>query len=103
MSNMFDMMKQAASMKHKMKKIQKELERQTVEGCSGSVKVVACGDMSVKSVKLDPTDIDLARLDRLEKTIVAAVNKALDAAKKKAASEMASMTGGLGGLADMLK
>jgi DNA-binding YbaB/EbfC family protein len=102
MSNMFDMMKQAASMKKKMKKIQKELVKQTVEASSGGVTVVACGDMSVRSVKIDTSDANTADTARLEKMIVGAVNNAMAAAKKKAAAEMSSMTGGLGGLADMM-
>lgn len=103
MANMFEMVKQAASMKKQMKKIQKELEKKTVEETSGGVTVVARGDMSVKSIKIALEDIDAAHADRLEKMIVAAVNKAMESAKKKAASEMSALTGGLGGLGDMFK
>lgn len=103
MANMFEMVRQAASMKKQMKKIQKELEKKTVEESSGGVTVVARGDMSVKSIKIALEDIDAAHAERLEKMIVAAVNKAMESAKKKAASEMSSLTGGLGGLGDMFK
>lgn len=102
MANMFEMMKQAASMKKKMKQIQKELKRYTVEATSAGVTVVVRGDMALNSVKIDVADENTKDMQKLEKMIVTAVNKAMDAAKKKAASEMSSMTGGLGGLADML-
>jgi len=103
MANMFNMMKEAATMQRQMKKIQKELARQTVEGSSGDVTVVACGDMSVKSVSIGPAALNSGNPEQLERMIVAAANSALASAKKRAGSEMSKMTGGLGGLADMLK
>lgn len=102
MANMFDMVKQAASMKKKMKQIQKELKKQTVEASSGSVKVTVCCDMSLSSLKIDSDRIDPSDVERIEKSVVLAVNDALESAKKKAAREMSNLAGGLGGLADML-
>ena len=102
MAGMFDMMKKAASMQKQMKQIQKELARKTAEGSSGIVTVVARGDMSVKSVAIDG-EIGSIDLPKLEGMLVAATNSALDSAKKMAGGEMTKMTGGLGGLSDMLK
>lgn len=102
MAGMFETMRKAASMQKQMKKIQKELARRTAEGKSGSVTVVARGDMTIQSVAIEgaPDGVDTGRLAKM---VVAATNSALDSVKKMAGGEMTKMTGGLGGLADMLK
>lgn len=104
MANMMKMVSQAATMRKQMKRMQKELSKQTVEITSnnGKVTVTARGDMSIKEVKIDPTALEELKLDRLEKIIATTVNSALNAAKKTAGSEMSKMSGGLGGLSDML-
>lgn len=96
------MMKQAMSMRKDMKRIQKDLARKTVEFSAKGVAVTAQCDMAVVSVSVDASLLDPANVNRLEKAIVNSVNGALGAAKKEASSEMAKMTGGLGGLSDML-
>jgi DNA-binding protein YbaB len=53
-------------------------------------------------VRIDPTLVDASQVGRLEKDVGSAVNGALAAAKKMAAEEMSALTGGLGGLADLL-
>ena len=85
-----------------MKKIQKELAGRTVEASSQGVTVVARCDMSIADIKIDQSEIDSSNVERLEKMLVSALNKALDSAKKQAGSEMSKMAGGLGGLTDML-
>ena len=104
MANMMKMVSQAASMRKQMKKMQKELARQVVEVKSnnGKVMVSARGDMSIKEIKIDPSALTDLKLERLEKILVTTVNSALNASKKAASSEMTKMSGGLGGLADML-
>ena len=102
MANMFGMMKEAASMKKKMKKMQKELAKKTVECTSGGVTVCAKGDMSIAWVKMNAEEVTEGNISRLEKMTATACNKALELAKKEAGQEMSKMTGGLGGLADML-
>jgi nucleoid-associated protein EbfC len=104
MANMMKMVSQAATMRKQMKRMQKELAKQTVEVTSnnGKVTVVARGDMSIKEIRIDPSAIQDLALDRLEKVIVTTVNSTLNAAKKTAGTEMSKMSGGLGGLSDML-
>ncbi len=104
MANMMKMVSQAATMRKQMKRMQKELAKQTVEITSnnGKVTVSARGDMSIKEVRIDPSALEELKLDRLEKIIATTVNSALNAAKKTAGSEMSKMSGGLGGLSDML-
>jgi DNA-binding YbaB/EbfC family protein len=98
----FDMLKKAGAMKSQMKKMQKEMAKQTAEGRSGGVTAVARGDMTLRSIAIDPDGVDVANTDQLQRQIVAAVNTALSSVQKVAAAEMAKSAGGLGGLADML-
>lgn len=100
MAKMMNMMRQMKQ----VKRMQKQLAAKTVEISSndGNVTVVARGDMSIKSISIKPEAIQSMKLDRLEKLLASTVNGALDSSKKAAASDMAKMSGGLGGLSDML-
>lgn len=99
--NIMKMMHKAASMKKEMKKIQKELESKTFEYSDDKVSVAARGDISVKSIKIDPSLIDPAKPENLEKMVLSAVNGALSAAKEDAGKEMAKLTSGMG-MGDLL-
>ncbi len=92
--------KEAVQMRGEMKQIQNSLSKidVTYEAGGGKVKVVACADMTIRRIEIDPRSIDPAKADRMTELIVAGVNGALRAAKKKAASEMSKMSGSLGGL-----
>lgn len=102
MANPLGMMKKAAQMQRQMKKMQKALAKRTVEVKNGMVTVVAAGDMTIKKVTIDPDALETKSLSQLERMIAGAVNSGLDSAKKMAGSEMSNMTGGIGGLADLL-
>jgi DNA-binding YbaB/EbfC family protein len=104
MANMMKMVSQAASMRKQMKRMQKELAKQVVEVKSnnGKVTVVGRGDMTIKEIRIDPSALEDLSLERLEKVITTTVNSTLNAAKKTAGGEMYKMSGGLGGLSDML-
>lgn len=104
MAKMLKMVQQAASMRKQMKKMQKELEKKVVEVKSnnGKVTVSARGDMSVKEIRIDPSAFEELNIERLQKVLVTTVNAALNGAKKTAGGEMQKMSGGLGGLSDML-
>jgi DNA-binding YbaB/EbfC family protein len=101
MPNPLQMMKQL----HQVRKIQKELASRTFDAKTndGTVAVVVRGDMTVKSITIDPKAMDPARPDRLANTIVSMVNSAFDSAKKGAAADMARLTQGMGGLSDLFK
>ena len=94
MPNMFQMMKQM----REVKRIQKELERKVVEvkNSDGTVTVQTRGDMTVKSLTIDPRIVDPSRCAQLEKTIVSTINSALESSKKSAAEEMSKLASGLG-------
>jgi len=100
MAKMMNMMKQV----RQMKKVQKQLAAKTVEVSSndGQVTVVARGDMSIKTIRIDPAALASAKADRLSKTLTSTINSALDSSKKAAASDMSKLTGSLGDLSGML-
>lgn len=103
MPNMMSMMKQAASMKKNMKKVQKQLAKETVTYTwSEKIKVTAKCDMSIKEISVDPSLMEATRKGELEKGVTAAVNGALKEAKNKAGKQMSELTGGMEGLSDLM-
>jgi DNA-binding YbaB/EbfC family protein len=91
------MMKQAASMQKKMQEMQAEIAKQDVEFTSGGgmVKVVAGGDISIKSIQIDPKVIDPEDPEMLEDMVLAAVDGALKEAQKLVSDEMGKVTQGM--------
>lgn len=81
----------------RVEKMQEELKRETVEGTSGGgvVRVVASGSREIRSVHIDPVAIDPEDPDMLQDLVMAAVNQALDAAKKLHEDRVSSITGGM--------
>ena len=61
----------------------------------GMVKVVAMGDMSVKSVSIDPAAVDPEDVEMLEDMILAATNEALRSATEASNARMTSLMGGM--------
>ncbi len=94
--------KDTMGMRQEMKKMQDQLALMEVEYSAGGgkVKVVATADMTIQRIEIDPRSLQPDRSDKLAELIVAGVNGALKAAKKKAAAQMSRMSGqlGLGGL-----
>jgi DNA-binding YbaB/EbfC family protein len=91
------MMKQAMEIRKKMEKVQKELEKKTVEVESGkgAVKVVANGHLRILLIKIDPSVVNPQKTGDLEKLVFKGVNDALDAAQDMAAKDLKEVTGGL--------
>jgi len=98
MTNIMKLMKQAASMQKNMEKMKEDLASQTVQFSSGGgmVTVVAKGDMSIQSIKIDPRVIDASDAEMLEDLVLTAVDGALKASKDMAAKEMSKLTAGMG-------
>ena len=97
--NMNQLMQQAKKMQEQLAQAQdkaKELEVSASAG-GGRVKVVASGDMQLKSIAIDPEALDPDDVELLQDMILAAVNDALNSASEAANSEVASATG-LGGM-----
>ncbi len=89
-----------AKMLMKVKKLQKELQKQviTVEKGDGAVKVEITGEQKIKKVHIDPDFVDLDDIGQLERWIEEAVKEAIQTSQKLAAEKMQPMMGMLGNL-----
>jgi DNA-binding YbaB/EbfC family protein len=89
-----------AKMLMRVKKIQKELQKQviTIEKGDGAVKVEITGEQKIKKVHIDPEYVDLDDIAELEGWIEDAVKEAIQESQKVAAEKMQPMMGMLGGL-----
>jgi DNA-binding YbaB/EbfC family protein len=89
-----------AKMLLKMKKLQKELQKQVivVERGEGAVTVEISGDQKIKKVTIDPDSVDLSDIGQLERWIEDAVKEAIQESQRVAAEKMQPMMGALGSL-----
>jgi nucleoid-associated protein EbfC len=89
-----------AKMLMKMRKVQKELQKEIVraEAGDGAVVVEVNGEMKIKCVKIDPDAVDLEDIGQLENWVEEAVKAAISQSQKMAAEKMQPMMGGLGNL-----
>lgn len=89
-----------AKMLMKMKKMQKELQKEviTVEAGEGAVKVEITGEQKIKNVLIDPELVDLDDIHTLERWVEDAVKDAISQSQKLAAEKMQPFMGALGDL-----
>lgn len=89
-----------AKMLLKVKKLQKELQKQviTIEKGDGAVKVEITGEQKIKKIHIDPEYVDLDDIGELERWLEDAVKEAIQASQKLAAEKMRPMMGALGDL-----
>lgn len=89
-----------AKMLMKVKKIQKDLQKQVieVEQGDGAVKVEITGEQKIKKIHIDPQAVDLDDIGQLERWIEEAVKEAISESQKVAAEKMQPMMGALGDL-----
>lgn len=89
-----------AKMLMRVKKIQKELQKQVivVEKGDGAVKVEITGEQKIKKIHIDPAYVDLDDIRELERWIEDAVKEAISESQKVAAEKMQPMMGALGDL-----
>ncbi|HVU68405.1 MAG TPA: YbaB/EbfC family nucleoid-associated protein [Ktedonobacteraceae bacterium] len=89
-----------AKMLLKVKKLQKELQKEiiTVEKGDGAVKVEITGEQKIKKIHIDPEYVDLDDIGQLERWVEDAVKEAIAASQKLAAEKMQPMMGALGDL-----
>ena len=97
--NLNQLMKQAQQMQAEMAKAQEQLKNETVEASAGGgmVKVTMGGDLTLRSITIDPEAVDPEDVELLQDMVQAAVNDALRSAQDLAGSAMGDATGGLGG------
>lgn len=89
-----------AKMLLKVKKLQKELQKEiiTVEKGDGAVTVEITGEQKIKKIHIDPEYVDLDDIGQLERWIEDAVKEAIQTSQKLAAEKMQPMMGALGDL-----
>lgn len=89
-----------AKMLMKVKKIQKELQREiiTVEAGEGAVRIEINGEQKIKKIHIDPEQVDLDDIGELERWIEDAIKEAIKQSQKLAAEKMQPMMGALGNL-----
>ena len=89
-----------AKMLMRVKKIQKELQKQIieVERGDGAVRVEITGEQKIKKIHIDPEYVDLDDIGQLERWVEDAVKEAIAESQKIAASKMQPMMGMLGDL-----
>ncbi len=98
--NMNNLMKQAQKMQRQMEETTKALEEKEVTASAGggAVEVTVSGKKEVVKVSLKEEVVDPEDIEMLEDLIMAATNEALRKMEEVSQSEMAKITGGLGGL-----
>jgi DNA-binding YbaB/EbfC family protein len=89
-----------AKMLMRVKKIQKELQNQTITVTKGdgAVQVEINGEQKLKKVRINPEYVDLADIGQLERWIEEAVKEAISESQRIAAEKMQPMMGALGNL-----
>ncbi len=89
-----------AKMLMKVKKIQSELQKQTIsiEKGDGAVRVEINGEQKIKKIHIDPASVDLDDISQLERWIEDAVKEAIQESQRIAAEKMQPMMGALGNL-----
>ena len=91
------MLKQVQKLQAEMQKVQSELGNLTVseEAGGGMIKATANGNKEIISIEIDPQVIKSEEKEILEDLVVAAVNKAIQAAAKLAEEELSKVTKGM--------
>jgi DNA-binding YbaB/EbfC family protein len=97
---MQQLLKQAQKMQEDMLAAQEALKDEVVDASAGGgmVTVQVTGDLTVKSIKIDPEAVDPEDIELLQDMVLAAVNEGLRSAQELAASKMSGLAGGLGNL-----
>lgn len=77
----------------KAREIQKKLQQEIITVESGAVKIVINGEQKLQKVVLTKEDIDLEKIDVLEKDIKSAVESGIKKSQEYAANLMKDMGG----------
>jgi DNA-binding YbaB/EbfC family protein len=96
LGNVGEMMKMAKEMSGRLKAIKEELAREIFEGNAGGVNVKVNGEMEIIDINIDQRLVNPHEVEKLQKLIKEAAEKALKLAKEEAGRKMKGLTGGLG-------
>ncbi len=96
--NMGNLMKQAQKMQRQMEEQQKAMEEKsfTSQVGGGAVKLSMNGKREILSLELDPDAVDPEDVETLQDMIIAAFREVMKKIDDEQASQMSSLTGGLG-------
>jgi DNA-binding YbaB/EbfC family protein len=85
---------------NQLRKAQNDLKKEIieVEAGEGAVVIQVTGELKLKSVKIDPKQVDLDDIAELEHWIEIAIRDGLAKAQEVAAEKMKPLMGGLGKL-----
>lgn len=92
----FDQMKALNQLRKAQKDLAKEIIE--VEAGDGAVVVQITGELKIKSVKIDPAQVDLDDIHELEHWVEIAIRDGMAKAQEVAAAKMKPLMGGLGNL-----
>ncbi|MBW3569016.1 YbaB/EbfC family nucleoid-associated protein [Candidatus Parcubacteria bacterium] len=89
-----------AKMLMKVKKMQKELQKEIITVSAGDEAVIVeiTGEQKIKKIHIDPEKVDLNDIRQTEKWVEEAVKNAISQSQKYAAEKMQPMMGMLGNL-----
>jgi hypothetical protein len=92
------MLKQVQEMQVKMQRMQEEIMQREFEADAGggAVRVVALGEGTLVSIKINPDVLKDGDAEMLEDLILTAVNDAISKGKDEIKREMSKLTAGLG-------
>src|SRR5680860_182105 len=95
--NYKQMMKQAQKLQVDMEKAQEELAEESVEASAGGrmVTVEVGGDMTIRSININPDAVEPEDAEMLEDMILAATNEGVRNARELSDKRMRSLTQGL--------
>ena len=93
----FDQVREAMKMRSEAKRIEAEIKKISVEYSNGGITVVAKGDMSIASIKVEPSaydEVKAGKAARFETMLLNVVNGAIKKAKDATQAEIAKMMQG---------
>jgi nucleoid-associated protein EbfC len=90
MGNMLKLQREFKAMQKALKKAES-----SAETSDGKIKATVNGEFTLVSLSIDDSLLENPNKSRLEKEIVATINKAVEISKEYAAKEMGKLTGGL--------
>ena len=98
---------QIMKLQKELKNVQKKLKKMETEAESsdGSVRATVNGEHMLINLDIDPDILNSPDKEKLEKSIISAVNSAVEKNKDFAANEMSKITGGMNipGLSNFLE